>query len=39
MESINDVVQEKLCTIAKGDDNISEAELKEYRKRKLITNM
>ena len=39
VDSISDIVQEKLRAVAEGNSGITEEELKEYKKRKLITNM
>ncbi|XP_065907105.1 phenylalanine--tRNA ligase alpha subunit-like [Dysidea avara] len=39
VDSIIDEVKEKLRNVAKGSGRISEDELKEYKRRKLITNI
>jgi len=38
VDSITDVVQERLSEVAKGSTTIPEDELKEYKKRKLVIN-
>jgi len=38
VDSITDVVQEKIREVAKGNTTIPEDELKEYKKRKLVIN-
>ena len=38
VDSITDMVQEKIREVAKGNTTIPEDELKEYKKRKLVIN-